>query len=82
MILTAAAATGSTFSGWSGEGCSGAGTCVVTMNAAQTVTANFTLNTYPLTVNKTGAGSGTVTSNSDRHQLRADCSEAFNYNQS
>ena len=62
VTLTAAAATGSTFSGWSGEGCSGTGTCVVTMSAARTVTANFTLNTYTLTVNKTGAGSGTVTS--------------------
>jgi hypothetical protein len=41
VTLTAAAATGSTFTG-----CSGTGTCVVTMDAAKSVTANFTLNTY------------------------------------
>jgi hypothetical protein len=30
-----------TFVGWSGAGCSGTGTCVVTMNADTTITANF-----------------------------------------
>ncbi|HEY6072324.1 MAG TPA: hypothetical protein VIV15_02775, partial [Anaerolineales bacterium] len=41
VTLTAAAATGSTFVGWSGPLCSGTGTCVVTMSAAQTVNAVF-----------------------------------------
>jgi hypothetical protein len=41
VTLAATPATGSTFTGWSG-----AGTCVVTMDAAKSVTANFTLNTY------------------------------------
>ena len=77
VTLTAAAATGSTFSGWSGEGCSGTGTCVVTMSAARTVTANFTLNTYTLTVNKTGAGSGTVTSGPTGINCGATCSAAL-----
>ncbi|CAK0762148.1 conserved exported hypothetical protein [Gammaproteobacteria bacterium] len=62
VILTASVASGSTFTGWSGGGCSGTGTCAVTMNTAQTVTASFTRITYALTVNKSGAGSGTVTS--------------------
>jgi RHS repeat-associated protein len=44
VTLTAAASTGSTFSGWSGA-CTGTGTCVVTMDAAKSVSANFTLNT-------------------------------------
>ncbi len=43
VTLTAVPAGGSVFSGWSGGGCSGTGTCVVTMNSAQTVTATFTL---------------------------------------
>ncbi|MCW3016120.1 MAG: hypothetical protein JWO02_3212 [Solirubrobacterales bacterium] len=30
-----------TFTGWSGSGCSGTGTCTVTMSAARTVTATF-----------------------------------------
>jgi hypothetical protein len=62
VTLTATPAAGSTFSGWSGGGCSGTGTCVVTITAAITVTATFTLNTYPLTVAKAGTGTGTVTS--------------------
>ncbi|WP_297561901.1 fibronectin type III domain-containing protein [Meiothermus sp.] len=41
VTLSAAAASGSTFAGWSGGGCSGTGTCTLTMNAAQNVTATF-----------------------------------------
>jgi endo-1,4-beta-xylanase len=43
VTLTATAETGSTFTGWSGEGCSGSGTCVVTMSQARHVTATFEL---------------------------------------
>jgi hypothetical protein len=43
VTLTANPASGSTFTGWSGA-CSGAGACQVTMTAAQSVTASFTLN--------------------------------------
>ena len=39
--LTAAANSGSVFAGWSGEGCSGRGTCTVAMSAARNVTATF-----------------------------------------
>jgi uncharacterized delta-60 repeat protein len=41
VSLSAAADSGSTFMGWSGGGCSGAGACSVTVNAATTVTATF-----------------------------------------
>lgn len=41
VTLTATAATGSRFTGWSGEGCSGTGTCAVTMMGARAVTATF-----------------------------------------
>jgi hypothetical protein len=40
VTLTAAAASGSTFTGWSGA-CTGTGACSVTMSAAQSVTATF-----------------------------------------
>lgn len=41
VTLTAAPTGGSTFSGWSGGGCTGTGACSVTLNSATTVTATF-----------------------------------------
>jgi hypothetical protein len=41
VSLSAAANAGSTFSGWSGGGCSGTGTCSLTLTSDQTVTATF-----------------------------------------
>ena len=47
VTLTAAPGVGQNFTGWTGGGCSGVGTCVVTLNAATTVTATFTDTTPP-----------------------------------
>ena len=41
VTLTAASGAAAFFSGWSGGGCSGIGTCDTTMDAAKTVTATF-----------------------------------------
>jgi hypothetical protein len=63
VTLTAAPSTGSTFTGWSGGGCTGAATtCTVTMSAAETVTATFALQTYTLSLSKNfiGASTGSV----------------------
>src|SRR6266446_7333149 len=49
VTLTATAASDSSFSGWSGGGCSGTGTCTVTLAATTTVSATFTVN-GPLTL--------------------------------
>jgi hypothetical protein len=46
VTLTATAATGSTFSGWSGGGCTGLGPCTVTMSAT-TITVTFTQQSRP-----------------------------------
>jgi len=44
VTLTETPASGSTFAGWSGGGCSGtSSTCVVTMSSSQSVTADFTV---------------------------------------
>ena len=61
--LTASMAPGSAFTGWSGAGCSGIGTCLVTMDQVKSVTGTFTLNTYTLSVTPSGTGSGNITGN-------------------
>jgi len=61
VTLTATAASGSTFAGWSGA-CTGTGDCAVTMDQARSVTASFATSTYTLTVTVTGSSSGSVTS--------------------
>jgi Divergent InlB B-repeat domain len=69
VTLEGKPATGSSFTGWSGGGCSGTGTCVVSMTEAQEVTATFApvglgskeiLNPVSLTLTKAGSGYGTV----------------------
>jgi hypothetical protein len=41
VTLTASASAGSNFAGWSSEGCSGIGSCQVTMSQVRNVTATF-----------------------------------------
>jgi hypothetical protein len=79
VTLTAAPTGGSTFTGWSGGGCSGTGTCVVTVTAATSVTATFAAPPTPhtLTVTKSGAGAGTVTSVPAGISCGATCSSVF-----
>ncbi|MBW8012955.1 MAG: hypothetical protein FVQ83_17190, partial [Chloroflexi bacterium] len=62
VTLTATPAAGSEFVGWSGSGCTGAGTCEVTVMAPKTVTATFDLEPeeFLLTVTKEGTGGGGV----------------------
>jgi sugar lactone lactonase YvrE len=56
VTLTATPGTGSGFAGWSGA-CSGTGTCVVTMNGPESVTATFNTSTFTFT---TGPGYSTT----------------------
>ena len=66
VTLTATAAQGSRFAGWGGA-CSGnSSTCSTIVSTDKPVTATFNLTASTrnlLTVNKSGAGSGTVISN-------------------
>jgi hypothetical protein len=78
VTLSAAAASGSTFAGWSGGGCSGTGNCVVTMSAAQSVTATFnTVPRFALSVSRAGTGTGTVTSSPAGIDCGGICSAKF-----
>jgi len=58
VSLSARADTGSTFTGLSGGGCNGIGICVITMNAATTITAAFNTNIVTYFIIATVNGSG------------------------
>lgn len=77
VTLTATPAAGSTFVGWSGEGCSGTSTCTVAMTAARGVVATFASTGQVLTVSKSGTGAGTVTSSPAGISCGATCSATF-----
>ena len=55
VTLTATPASDSQFSGWSGA-CSGTGACSVTMDAAKSVTATFTLKQFVLSTGRSVTG--------------------------
>jgi hypothetical protein len=65
VVLTATAASAplsnlSTFLGWSGGGCSGTGTCAVTLGQATTVTATFALQPNIAFVTSTSSHTGNL----------------------
>ena len=78
VTLSATAASGSAFAGWSGA-CSGTGVCTVTMTQARAASARFVLLQYVLAVEKTGTGTGTVSSSPVGLACGATCSAAFDF---
>lgn len=79
VMLTASPAIGSTFTGWSGGGCSGTGTCSVTITNALMVTATFTLAQFALTVTIAGGGTGLVTSDPAGISCSSTCTANYNF---
>ncbi len=79
VTLSAQPGAHSELAGWSGSGCSGTGSCVVTLTAATSVTASFALQKYQLTVAKSGAGSGSVSSGDNAIACGSTCSASYDY---
>jgi len=77
--LNATPATGATFAGWSGGGCSGTGSCTVSMTHATSVTATFTLIPETLKASKAGTGAGSVTSSPTGISCGATCAHSYGY---
>ncbi len=82
VTLTAAADASSTFAGWGGD-CSSCGantTCDITMDAAKTCTATFTLNQYTITAtaNPVAGGSVSCSPNPVNHGSTSTCTITTN----
>ena len=75
VTLTATANPGSTFMGWSGA-CEGTGTCTVTLNSDQSVSAQFSV-IYTLSVGQSGIGTGTVVDNTSAISCQPTCSASY-----
>ena len=82
VVLTAAAASGSTFGGWSGSCTGPSTTCTVTMSGARSVTATFNVGVqrFTLTVSRQNIliGNGTVTSSPAGINCGSTCSATYN----
>jgi List-Bact-rpt repeat protein len=79
--LVASPDTGATFVGWSGAGCSGTQSCIVTMNSDENVTATFAVTPppvqYTLTVHVAGGGTGSVRDTNFDFICPTECSSTF-----
>jgi hypothetical protein len=79
VTLSASAASGYTFAGWSGACTGAAASCSLTMNAASSVSASFSANAvvYALTVTQAGTGTGTTSSTPVGISCGSACSYSF-----
>lgn len=78
VTLTAAAATGSSFTGWLGACRGTVSSCTLSMTQAQSVTATFALRKFALTIRR--AGTGTVKSTPSGVNCGRTCVVALNHN--
>ena len=82
VTLNAQPGADSMFTGWSGGGCSGTGSCEVEMVSDTTVTATFAVLVIPpqqLTVSEEGTGAGKVTSDPTGISCPGTCAAGFVY---
>jgi uncharacterized repeat protein (TIGR03803 family) len=76
VTLTASAASGSIFAGWSGGGCGGTDPCIVTMNSSRRVTASF-VPASSHTLSLALLGGGAVVSSPSGISCPVACSASF-----
>jgi uncharacterized repeat protein (TIGR02543 family) len=76
VTLTATPDATSSFTGFSGA-CTGTGPCTLSMSSAKSVTASFAVNTYTMTIGKSGDGSGTITSSPAGISCGSTCAATF-----
>jgi hypothetical protein len=76
VTLTATPVSGWVFQGWGGA-CSGTGTCSLTMNADQSVSASFSAAIYTLSVTVAGSPGSRVASSSSAIDCGSTCSANF-----
>ena len=81
VTLEASVAPGSSFAGWSGEHCSGTGSCELTMTSDKQVTATFNERQYTLDVNVSAGGAGRVFNVNDlgKGNPSIDCTDGCSY---
>ncbi len=60
VTITAIPGTGYSFTGWS-NGCTGTGTCTLTMDQARSVSANFTANGAPISISSVASSTTNTT---------------------
>lgn len=77
VTLSATPIAGNSFTGWTGAGCSGTGTCTVAMTATRTVFAAFTPSVHALSISVTGSGAGSVASMPDRPACSGTCTNMY-----
>ncbi len=80
ITMTATPESDSTFTGWSGAGCSGTETCVFDSDGTDvTVTASFAVAEYALTVATGGDGIGGVSSLDDFIDCPTNCTKIYSH---
>jgi hypothetical protein len=82
VTLAATPSAGSTFTGWSGGGCTGTAPCTFATNTSVTVTASFSIATSTptstsFTVNVGKTGPGTITSSPSGINCGSSCSATY-----
>ncbi len=82
VTLTASAKPGYVFQGWSGGGCSGTGTCAVTISADTSVAANFALGPDARMLSVVRSGNGTVSSDISGIACGTTCNSYYDRNTS